>query len=276
MTDQGRAVEIDSPVLGDKTEMNQEHENGKMNSGVRLNKFLADAGICSRRQADQMIADGRVTVNGAPAETGMRVMPGDAVLLDGKPVCPEEEEILIAFHKPRGIVCTANPKEKDNIIAYIHYPKRIYTIGRLDKDSEGLILLTNQGDIVNRIMRAGNYHEKEYLVTVDRSYSEDFVEKMAAGVFLEELDVTTRPCEIKPVDEMRFRIILTQGYNRQIRRMCEALGYEVKRLIRERVMNIELADLPVGQWRDVTEQEKKVLYQMIADSYSAPVGSGKK
>ncbi len=241
--------------------------------GTRLNKFLADAGLCSRRQADQMIADGRVTVNGAPAETGMRVMPGDVVKADGKPVTPEEEEILIAFHKPRGIVCTSNPKEKDNIIEYINYPKRIYTVGRLDKDSEGLILLTNQGDLVNRIMRAGNYHEKEYLVTVDRPYTEDFLEKLSAGVYLEELDVTTRKCEVTMVDEKRFRIILTQGYNRQIRRMCETLGYEVKRLIRERIMNIELTGLPLGQWRDVTVQEKQVLSQLIADSYSAPIGS---
>lgn len=268
--------------------MRQKHENGKANmnvpdavrsneqQGVRLNKFLADAGICSRRQADQMIADGRVRVNGAPAQTGMRIMPEDEVLFDGKPVRPEEEEILIAFHKPRGIVCTSNPKEKDNIIGYINYPKRIYTVGRLDKDSEGLILLTNQGDLVNRIMRAGNYHEKEYLVTVDRPYTEDFMEKMAAGVFLEELDVTTRPCKLTPVDEKRFRIILTQGYNRQIRRMCEALGYEVKRLIRERIMNIELTGLPLGQWRDVTAGEKQELYRLIADSYSAPVGSGKR
>ena len=261
--------------------MSQNHVEGKgnapgnENAGTRLNKYLAEAGICSRRQADQMIADGRVTVNGVPAQTGMRVMPGDVVEADGNPVTPEEEEILIAFHKPRGIVCTSNPKEKNNIIDYIHYPKRIYTIGRLDKDSEGLILLTNQGDLVNRIMRAGNYHEKEYLVTVDRPYTKDFTEKIAAGVYLEELDVTTRPCVITQVDEKRFRIILTQGYNRQIRRMCEALGYEVKRLIRERVMNIELTGLPLGQWRDVTAKEKKVLFQMIANSYSAPVGSGK-
>lgn len=267
--------------------MRQDHENEKVNNGapagnegceqtgVRLNKFLADAGICSRRQADQMIADGRVTVNGSSAQTGMRVMPGDRVLADGKPVTPEEEEILIVFHKPRGIVCTSDPKEKDNIIDYIHYPKRIYTIGRLDKDSEGLILLTNQGDLVNRIMRAGNYHEKEYLVTVDRPYTKDFLDEMAAGVYLEELDVTTRLCKVTPIDEKRFRIILTQGYNRQIRRMCEALGYEVKRLIRERVMNIELTGLPLGKWRDVTLEEKQVLYQLIADSYSAPVGSGR-
>ena len=255
------------------TGLRRDQEQLREQTGIRLNKFLADAGICSRRQADQMIADGRVTVNGTPAQTGMRIMPGDQVLFDGKPVYPEEEEILIAFHKPRGIVCTSNPKEKDNIIEYINYPKRIYTVGRLDKDSEGLILLTNQGDLVNRIMRAGNYHEKEYLVTVDRPYTEDFLEKMSAGIFLEELEVTTRPCKVTPVDDKRFRIILTQGYNRQIRRMCEALGYEVKRLIRERVMNIRLTGLLPGKWRDVTEQEKQVLGRMIADSYSAPVGS---
>lgn len=249
--------------------------SGSENAGTRLNKYLAEAGICSRRQADQMIADDRVTVNGAPAQTGMRVMPEDLVEVDGNPVTPEEEEILIAFHKPRGIVCTSDTKEKNNIIDYIHYPKRIYTVGRLDKDSEGLILLTNQGDLVNRIMRAGNYHEKEYLVTVDRPYTKDFIEKMAAGVYLDELDVTTRPCMITQTDEKRFRIILTQGYNRQIRRMCEALGYDVKRLIRERIMNIRLTGLPLGQWRDVTAKEKQVLFQLIADSYSAPVGSRK-
>lgn len=256
--------------------MHQEQDSRKENSGIRLNKFLADAGICSRRQADRLIADGRVSVNGEAAQTGMRILQGDVVLFDGKAVSPEEEEILIAFHKPRGIVCTSDPKEKDNIIGYINYPKRIYTVGRLDKDSEGLILLTNQGDLVNRIMRAGNYHEKEYLVTVDRPYQEDFLEKMAAGVYLDELDVTTRRCKVTPVDERRFRIILTQGYNRQIRRMCDTLGHEVKRLIRERVMNIELTGLLPGQWRDVTAQEKQVLYQMIADSYSAPVGSKRK
>lgn len=235
-------------------------------TGVRLNKFLADAGLCSRRQADKLIEEGRVTVNGKQAVMGMRVLPGDAVYVDGKPAAPEEEAVLIAFHKPRGIVCTSSRQEKDNIIDFIQYPKRIYTIGRLDKDSEGLILLTNQGDLVNRIMRAANCHEKEYLVTVDRPWTEEFLEKMSAGVRLEELDVVTRPCRVTPVDEMRFRIVLTQGYNRQIRRMCETLGYRVKRLIRERVMNITLSDLPAGKWRDITQAEKDLLYAQIADS----------
>lgn len=241
--------------------------------GIRLNKYLADTGLCSRRQADQIIADGRVSVNGKPAEIGMRVLPEDMVIVDGKPVTPEEEEILIAFHKPRGIVCTSNPKEKDNIIDFIQYPKRIYTIGRLDKDSEGLILLTNNGDLVNRMMRAGNYHEKEYLVTVDRPYEKGFLKDMSKGVRLEELDVTTRSCKVTAVDKTRFRIILTQGYNRQIRRMCEALGYQVTRLIRERVMNIRLDDLQAGTWRDVTVPEKQELSGLLQGSRSAPAGT---
>ena len=193
----------------------------------------------------------------------------------GKEVSPEDEEILIAFHKPVGIVCTAEKREKNNIIDYIGYPKRIYPVGRLDKDSEGLILLTNQGELVNKMMRAGNYHEKEYVVTVNKDITGDFLNQMRNGLYLEELDVHTRPCKVKKVSARTFQIILTQGYNRQIRRMCEACGYRVRKLVRTRIMNILLGDLEVGTYRDLTREELQELKKLTAHSYSAPK-SGKK
>ena len=238
--------------------------------GIRINKFLSEAGVCSRRAADREIEAGNVKIGDRTAGTGDRVFPGETVFFCGKPVAAEEEEILIAFHKPRGIVCTAEKREKNNIIDYIKYPKRIYPMGRLDKDSEGLILLTNQGDLVNRMMRAGNYHEKEYIVTVDREVTDVFLQGMRRGVYLEELNVTTRPCKVERRGKKRFGIILTQGYNRQIRRMCQAFGYRVTRLVRVRIMNIYLGDLKEGTWRDVTPQEKQELYRRIRNSYSAP------
>ena len=245
-------------------------EKENQQRGIRINKYLSEAGVCSRRAADREIEAGNVKIEGRTARAGDRVQPGETVFFQGKPVEAEEEEILIAFHKPRGIVCTAQKREKNNIIDYINYPKRIYPVGRLDKDSEGLILLTNQGGLVNRIMRAGNYHEKEYVVTVDREVTEDFLRKIRGGVYLEELDVTTRPCKAWKNSRNCFSIILTQGYNRQIRRMCQASGYRVLKLIRIRIMNIRLGDLEKGTWRNVTEEEKQELYRQIRNSYSAP------
>ncbi|MCD7981099.1 MAG: pseudouridine synthase [Clostridiales bacterium] len=240
--------------------------------GTRINKFLSEAGVCSRREADREVAAGNVTIEGRTAVPGDRVDPGMTVLFHGKPVTAETEEILIAFHKPVGIVCTAEKRERNNIINYIRYPKRIYPVGRLDKDSEGLILLTNQGDLVNRIMRAGNYHEKEYEVTVNRDLTEAFLDGMRGGVYLPDLNVTTRACTVRKTGRRTFTVILTQGYNRQIRRMCEVFGYRVVRLVRVRILNICLNDLEEGTYRNLTPKEKKELFQRIERSYSAPRG----
>ena len=241
--------------------------------GIRINKYLSEAGVCSRRAADREIENGNVRIDGRTAVAGDRVLEGMCVTFCGQEVHPEEEEILIAFHKPVGVVCTAEKREKNNIIDFIHYPKRIYPVGRLDKDSEGLILLTNQGELVNKIMRAGNYHEKEYVVTVDKKITDAFLNQMRRGIYLEELDVTTRKCKVEQKGAHTFTIILTQGYNRQIRRMCEACGYQVKRLIRTRIMNITLGDLKKGTYRDVTPEEKRELLKRTEHSYSAPKGS---
>ena len=244
-------------------------------TGIRINKYLSEAGVCSRRAADREIENGNVWIDGRQAVTGDRILPGMKVTFCGKEVQPEEEEILIAFHKPVGIVCTAEKREKNNIIDYIGYPKRIYPVGRLDKDSEGLILLTNQGELVNKMMRAGNYHEKEYIVTVNKDITGEFLDQMRNGLYLEELDVHTRPCKVKKLNVRTFQIILTQGYNRQIRRMCEACGYRVRKLVRTRIMNILLGDLEVGTYRDLTREERQELAKLTAHSYSAPK-SGKK
>lgn len=220
---------------------------------IRINKFLSEAGICSRRGADRMVEDGRVTVNGVVAQLGDRIQPGQKVCVDGKPVSREDERILLAYHKPKGIVCTSAKKEKNNIIDYLNYPKRIYPIGRLDKDSEGLLLLTNDGELANEIMKARNYHEKEYEVTVSRPVTETFLRGMAGGVPI--LDTMTRKCQVEQTGKRSFRIVLTQGLNRQIRRMCEYFGYRVTKLVRVRIMNIYLGDLPVGKYRELTEKE---------------------
>lgn len=239
-------------------------------AGIRINKYLSEAGVCSRRAADREIEKGNVWIDGRRAVTGDRIMPGMKVTFCGKEVSLEDEEILIAFHKPVGIVCTAEKREKNNIIDYIGYPKRIYPVGRLDKDSEGLILLTNQGELVNKMMRAGNYHEKEYVVTVNKDITGDFLNQMRNGLYLEELDVHTRPCKVKKVSARTFQIILTQGYNRQIRRMCEVCGYRVRKLVRTRIMNILLGDLEAGTYRDLTGEELQELKKLTAHSYSAP------
>ncbi|MCR4567110.1 MAG: pseudouridine synthase [Pseudobutyrivibrio sp.] len=233
----------------------------------RLNKYLSDAGVCSRRAADAAIEAGKVTVNGQVAQMGMKVSAEDTVLFEGRPVSNVgKKQILIAYNKPAGIVCTAEKREKNNIIDHLNYPERIYPIGRLDKDSTGLILLTNQGDLVNKIMRASNAHEKEYVVTVDKEITADFIKKMSAGVYLDELEVTTRKCQVKKLGPNKFNIILTQGLNRQIRRMCQALGYRVRWLKRVRIMNINLGDLKEDTYRDVTLHELKILNRLIQNS----------
>lgn len=239
------------------------------NDLVRLNKYLSDAGICSRREADKLIEAGKVTVDGDVAVMGTKVAKGQKVMVNGKPIAKDEKLVLIAFNKPRGIVCTTDRREKDNIIDYIKYPSRIYPIGRLDKDSEGLILLTNHGDIVNKILRAGNNHEKEYIVKVNKPITQKFLNGMQEGVPI--LDTVTKECKIQALDKFTFRIILTQGLNRQIRRMCEYFGYRVMTLERVRVMNINLGRLKTGGYRNVTERELAELKELIKDSSSQPV-----
>ena len=245
-------------------------------NGIRINKYLSEAGVCSRREADRQVELGNVTIDGVTAETGARVFEGQMVLFQGKKVSKEEEMILIAFNKPVGVVCTAEKREKNNVIDYINYPKRIYPVGRLDKDSEGLLLLTNNGDIVNKMMRSGNMHEKEYIVTVNRPVTESFLHGLANGVPLVELNTTTRKCHVKQVGKKEFKIILTQGLNRQIRRMCEYFGYRVQKLVRTRIMNIELGDLPAGTYRNVTPEEYRQLQSLIKDSSNETVRSVKK
>lgn len=220
---------------------------------VRLNKYLSEAGVCSRREADRAVEAGRVFVNGQKAQTGQKVTDQDRVVFDGKQVLREEEFILLAVNKPKGIVCTTAEDEADNIVDFLRYPKRIYPIGRLDKNSEGLILMTNRGDLVNRILRGGNEHEKEYLVRVNAPVTEAFLQKMASGVAI--LDTVTKPCPVEKIGRNAFRIILTQGLNRQIRRMCEALGYRVVSLKRVRIMNIRLGDLKSGAYRLICGDE---------------------
>lgn len=230
----------------------------------RLNKFIGETGHCSRREADEIIAANRVTVNGKPAEMGMKVSSADEVRIDGKLIREKTGKfVYLALNKPPGIECTTNMSVKDNIIDFVHYPKRIFPIGRLDKASEGLIFLTDDGDIVNKILRARNNHEKEYEVTVDKPVSPRFIEKMSNGVPI--LDTVTRKCEVEQTGKNSFRIVLTQGLNRQIRRMCEYLGYEVTKLRRVRIINIKL-DLPVGRYRELTETEIEQLSQLIEPS----------
>ncbi len=236
---------------------------------IRLNKYLSEAGVCSRREADRLIESGKVTVDGKRAETGMKISEGQVVCVGKKRVEPKDEMVLLAVNKPVGIVCTEEKKEKNNIIQFLKYPTRITYIGRLDKDSEGLLLMTNNGDIINKMMRAGNEHEKEYKVTVDKPITEEFIEKMANGVPI--LDTVTRKCKVEKIGKYKFRIILTQGLNRQIRRMCEYLGYKVTNLKRVRVMNIELGNLKSGEYRKVTEEEIAKLYELIKHSSNETV-----
>lgn len=251
--------------------MTQGFQKEAADESVRLNKFISDAGVCSRREADRLIESGRVVVDGQRATLGSRVHPGAQVLVDGEQISREEEMILLAVNKPRGIVCTTDTRWGDETIYdLLHYPKRIFSIGRLDKESEGLLLMTNNGDILNKIMRAGNYHEKEYLVTVDREVTPDFLEMLRGGIYLAELGVTTRPCRAERTGRDSFRIILTQGLNRQIRRMCAACGYQVQRLVRVRIMNIRLGDLQPGAYREVSRAE----YAELQDGLLGSVNPG--
>ena len=236
---------------------------------IRLNKFLSESGVCSRREADRLIESGQVTVDGKRAEMGMKVTESQTVRVGKKVIRPQDEMVLLAVNKPVGIVCTEEKKEKNNIIQFLKYPTRITYIGRLDKDSEGLLLMTNNGDIINKMMRAGNQHEKEYKVTVNKPITPEFIEKMAGGVPI--LDTVTRKCEVEMIGKYKFRIVLTQGLNRQIRRMCEYLGYKVTRLERVRVMNIELGNLKTGEYRKVSEEEISKLYELIKDSSNETV-----
>lgn len=247
----------------------QQFKNREARGPVRINKYLSEAGICSRREADKLIAQGIVFVDGVRAESGMKVEPGQTVKIGKKVVGKSEEMVVLAVNKPRGIVCTEERRERDSIIRFLNYPTRITYIGRLDKDSEGLLLMTNNGDIINKMMRAGNRHEKEYKVTVDKEITDEFLQKMASGVPI--LDTVTRPCKIEKIGKYKFKIILTQGLNRQIRRMCEALGYEVKELFRTRVMNIEIGKLKSGQYRKLTDEELNGLYELIKDSSNETV-----
>ncbi len=235
---------------------------------TRLNKAISDSGYCSRRAADTLIEQGRVTVNGEKSTLGDRVMPNDIVKVDGKSLTEKESLVYIVLNKPVGITCTTDTRFDDNVVDFVKHPERIFPIGRLDKPSEGVLLMTNDGDIVNKILRAGNKHEKEYIVTVDRPVTDEFIKMMSRGVPI--LDTVTKKCEVERVSRFVFRIILVQGLNRQIRRMCEYFNFEVVALKRTRIMNISLGDLPDGEWRDLTEKELNELKAAVSDSDNAP------
>ena len=228
---------------------------------MRLNKYLSEVGVCSRREADRLVEAGRVTVDGILAVMGQKVTGEECIEIDRKSIKKEEEKVLLAFNKPRGVVCTTSKKDKNNIVDFINYGKRIYPIGRLDKDSEGLILLTNQGELVDKILRGSNFHEKEYIVTVNKKITPEFLRAMSSGVPI--LDTITRPCEIEQIGPKTFRIILTQGLNRQIRRMCEYFDYRVLELTRVRVMNIRLGRLKSGTYRKVAGKELEELMDLL-------------
>lgn len=237
-------------------------------SSIRLNKYISESGICSRREADRFIEQGNVFLNGKRATIGDQVMPGDVVKVNGRLIEPREAEdlVFIALNKPVGIVSTTEDSERDNIVDFVNHSKRVFPIGRLDKDSQGLIFLTNHGDLVNKILRAGNDHEKEYLVTVDKPVTDDFIRGMSAGVPI--LGTVTKKCKVKKEAPFVFRITLIQGLNRQIRRMCEHFGYEVTKLERTRIMNVGLSGLPLGEWRDLTDDELIDLFKLIENSSS--------
>lgn len=238
------------------------------NSGIRLNKFISESGLCSRREADKFIVNGNVFINGRKAVVGDQVRIGDRVKVNGHELQPRsgEDIVFIALNKPPGITSTSEEGVKDNIVDFVNYSKRIFPIGRLDKDSQGLIFLTNNGDLVNKILRAGNQHEKEYVVTVNKALTDEVIQGMAAGVPM--LGITTKKCKVVKEGPFVFRITLVQGLNRQIRRMCEHFGYEVTKLERVRIMNISLKGIPLGEWRDLSESEMATLYGMIEHSSS--------
>ncbi len=235
---------------------------------VRINKAISDSGYCSRRQADTLIEQGRVTINGTVATLGDRAMPNDEIMVDNKKITENDNLVYIMLNKPVGITCTTDQRVKGNVVDFIGHKERIFHVGRLDKPSEGLLLMTNDGDIVNKILRAGNRHEKEYIVTVDRPITEDFLKRMRNGIPI--LDTVTKKCEVEQISRFIFRIVLVQGLNRQIRRMCEYLGYEVTALQRIRIMNITLGDLSVGKWRNLTEKELQGLKDAVSDSKNIP------
>ncbi|WP_223447022.1 23S rRNA pseudouridine(2604) synthase RluF [Polaribacter litorisediminis] len=231
---------------------------------INLNKYISSSGICSRREAEKFIKEGRVTINGKPTQLGNRVGKKDVVKLNGRDVKPKDVTVYIALNKPVGIVSTTDDREPNNIVKHINYPERLFPIGRLDKPSEGLIFLTNDGDIVNKILRAGNNHEKEYFVSVNKVITDDFIQKMGNGIPI--LGTITQKCLVEKISAKIFKIVLTQGLNRQIRRMCEYLGYEVTKLKRTRIMNIDLGYLQTGDWRELTEDEMKEINAMISSS----------
>ncbi|MCR4657600.1 MAG: pseudouridine synthase [Lachnospiraceae bacterium] len=236
-----------------------------MAQGIRINKYIADAGVCSRRDADILIKNGKVTIDGRVALCGDKVTEGMSVLVNGRSVELKEKKVYLAYNKPKGVVCTSEKREKDNIIDLINYPVRITYAGRLDKDSEGLILLTNDGDLIDGLMRGSNMHEKEYEVTVDKKLTNDFIKALRAGVYLEELELTTRSCKVRRTSDRSFNIILTQGLNRQIKRMCRAFDYHVRSIKRIRINNIELGKLKRGQYRDLTEDELRKLMSSLRE-----------
>ena len=233
---------------------------------IRLNKAISDSGYCSRRQADRLIEQGRVTLNNAQVSLGDRVMPNDEIRVDSKLISKNENLIYIVLNKPVGITCTTDQRIKGNVVDLINHEERIFHVGRLDKPSEGLLLMTNDGNIVNKILRAGNHHQKEYIVTVNRPISNDFIKKMSNGIPLRELEATTKKCEVEKISRFIFKIVLVQGLNRQIRRMCDYLGYDVIKLQRIRIMNISLGKLVVGEWRYLTEQEVNGLKLAVTSS----------
>ncbi|MBT8233315.1 MAG: 23S rRNA pseudouridine(2604) synthase RluF [Saprospiraceae bacterium] len=233
-------------------------------NSVSLNKYISNQGFCSRREADKYIEAGRVTINDKPARLGNRVLYGDIVKIDHEPIYTKPKPLYIAFHKPTGLVSTTDPKEKSNIINYINHPQRLFPIGRLDKNSEGLIFLTNDGDIVNKILRAGNNHEKEYIVTVKQEITSDFLSKMRSGVRI--MGTVTKKCRVSPINKFTFKITLTQGLNRQIRKMCKALKFDVTKLKRTRIMNVSLKNLKLGMWRNLTPLEIEQIQKMVSGS----------
>ena len=231
---------------------------------ISLNKYISSSGIYSRRQADSLIEAGRVTINGRPAKKGNRVLVGDKVRVDDEPIYTKKKPIYVAFHKPKGLVSTTDPKEKDNIVNYINHRERLFPIGRLDKDSEGLIFLTNDGDIVNKILRAGNNHEKEYIVTTKQEITPGFITKMRNGVRI--MGTVTKKCKVTQINKFTFKIILTQGLNRQIRKMCKALKFDVIKLKRVRIMNVSIKNLKLGMWRNLTQEELEQITNMTSQS----------
>ena len=238
-------------------------ENVNKNS-INLNKYISSTGICSRREAEKLIIDGKVTINGKPTQLGNRVFDGDVVKINGQALKSKPKTLYIAYNKPVGIVCTTDSKERNNIIRAINHTERLFPIGRLDKPSQGLIFLTNDGDIVNKILRAGNNHQKEYIVTVNLPITKDFIQKMGNGIPI--LGTVTKKCIVEQISKKSFKIILTQGLNRQIRRMCEYLNYEVTKLVRTRIMNVSLANLAEGSWRELTSEEMQQINKMVASS----------